>query len=280
MKSTSFSDWIFRFIKGMFIGTGAILPGVSGGALAAVFGIYPQMITFMANIRKDFKANVLFFLPVGLGGLFSIFLLSFALSYFFERTEVQLLWFFIGCIIGIFPSLAKEAGKKGRELKHMLISVVTAVIAFIFLLTIQDLVTTSLPLNFGTWILAGGIFGLGLIVPGLSPSNFLVYLDMYEPMTDGIKDLDVSILLPLGIGLILVILLLAKLINFIFQKAYAVMFHFILGVVLASTVMIIPTDYDYFSLAAISCLIACFLGISLGAWMSKLESKYKPETYF
>src|SRR5690349_12353202 len=109
MEKKILYDWIFRFIKGMFIGTGAILPGVSGGALAAVFGIYERMISFLANITKDFKKNVLYFLPVGIGGVVGIFLLSIALSFFFERSEVQLLWFFIGCIIGIFPSLFKQA---------------------------------------------------------------------------------------------------------------------------------------------------------------------------
>ena len=277
MNNKSFSDWIFRFIKGMFIGTGAILPGVSGGALAAVFGIYERMILFLANITKNFKENLLYFIPVGLGGIFGIFLLSFALSYFFETAEVQLLWFFIGCIIGIFPSLIKEAGKKGRELKHVVLTIGTAVITFFLLLNMQNLITASIPLNFGTWMIAGAIFGLGLIIPGLSPSNFLVYLDMYQPMTDGIKELDFSIMIPLSIGLVLVILSLSKLMSFIFQKAYAMMFHFILGVVLASTVMIVPLDYHYLSLGAITCLIACLVGVSLGAWMSQLEEKYKPD---
>ena len=275
MKKKQTIDWIFRFIKGMFIGTGAILPGVSGGALAAVFGIYEQMILFMANITKDFKKNVLYFLPVGIGGIFGIFLLSFALSYFFETAEVQLLWFFIGCILGIFPSLIKEAGKKGRKLSDIIISVVTALVSFFLLVNMQHLLTTAMPLNFGTWILAGAIFGLGLIVPGLSPSNFLVYLEMYQPMTDGIKELNFSILIPLGIGLALIIILLAKLMRLIFEKAYSIMFHFILGIVVASTVMIIPLDAVYKGNSFLFSLVACFSGILLGSWMSKLEEKYK-----
>ena len=269
------SDWIFRFIKGMFIGTGAILPGVSGGALAAVFGIYERMIYFMANPFKDFKKNMLFFIPVGIGAVFGIFLLSFALSYFFERSEVQLLWFFIGCIIGIFPSLIKEAGKKGRKPYHFLITIVTAIVSFIFLFNMQHIIAGNMPLNFGTWTLAGAIFGLGLIVPGLSPSNFLVYLNMYQPMTDGIKNFDFSVLIPLGVGLILIILLLSKIMSLIFEYAYAGIFHFILGVVIASTIMIVPLNFNYMSFATIFCIVACALGIALGAWMSKLEEKYK-----
>ncbi len=68
---------MLRFVKGMFIGSGFILPGVSGGALAAVFGMYERLISFLAHITKNFKENVLFFLPVGLGGVTGIFLLSF-----------------------------------------------------------------------------------------------------------------------------------------------------------------------------------------------------------
>ena len=75
------NDWFLRFIKGMFIGSGFILPGVSGGALAAIFGLYERMIAFLANVTKDFKKNVLFFLPVGIGALAGIVVLSFGVSY-------------------------------------------------------------------------------------------------------------------------------------------------------------------------------------------------------
>lgn len=71
-KNEGIIDWFIRFVKGMFIGSGAILPGVSGGALAAVFGIYENMIAFLSNIRKDFLKNVNYFIPVGIGGLFGI----------------------------------------------------------------------------------------------------------------------------------------------------------------------------------------------------------------
>ena len=67
MNAKKTIDWLFRFVKGMLIGSGAILPGVSGGALAAVFGIYEKMIAFLSDLRKDFVKNVIFFIPVGLG---------------------------------------------------------------------------------------------------------------------------------------------------------------------------------------------------------------------
>ena len=270
-------DWIFRFFKGMLIGTGAILPGVSGGALAAVFGIYERMISFLAHLTRDFKKNVLFFIPVGMGMLFGVFLLSFALSYFFEVAETQLLWFFVGCIAGIMPALFAQAGKHGRKPRHWVMLVVTAVVALLFLKNAQHIITGTLPQNFWTWAMAGIIFGLGMIVPGLSPSNFLVYLNLYKPMTDGIKRLDMGVVVPLMLGVVGIVLLLSKVMDYVFRKAYTGMFHVIFGVVVASTLIIIPLEYNYASLGTLWCALACGVGVALGLWMSRLEDKYKPE---
>ena len=203
-------DWILRFVKGMFIGTGAILPGVSGGALAAVFGIYERIIEFLANLRKDFVANLIWFLPVAVGAVFGIFVLAFPLDYFLIHAKVQVMWFFIGCIGGTLPALFAEAGKRGRRRWHLVLAGVVAVLALFFLVWARSNLNVSLPLNFGTWILAGAIFALGMIVPGLSPSNFLLYFNMYQPLTEGIRKLDLGVLIPVGIGAVLCVLAFAK----------------------------------------------------------------------
>ncbi|TCL57511.1 putative membrane protein [Kineothrix alysoides] len=270
-------NWLLRFVKGMFIGSGFILPGVSGGALAAVFGIYERIISFLAHITKDFKNNVLFFIPVGLGGLTGVFVLSFAVSFLLGTFESYILWFFVGCIVGTVPALWEQAGKKGRSGKHIAILVVTFIIGLVFLFYGEELFSTGVPQNFGTWMFAGALIGLGIIVPGLSPSNFLVYMGMYKAMADGIKTMDMGVLIPLAIGGMACVLLLAKLMDYIFSKAYAGLFHFILGIVFASTVMIIPRDFNYLSAGTIICVIMCAAGAALGYWMSMLEKRYKPE---
>jgi len=278
MKAKNAIDWIFRIVKGMFIGSGAILPGVSGGALAAVFGIYERMIEFLSDLRKDFWKNVIYFIPVALGGLIGVFVLAYPLDYFLKVAEIQVLWCFIGCILGTFPSLYKEAGKQGRKPYHIAIAAVTALVAFIGLWTAREYLNVEMPLNFATWIMAGAIFALGAIVPGLSPSNFLMYFHMYEPMTAGIKELDMSILIPVGIGGVLCVLLFAKLMRKILEKAYAGVFHFILGVVLASTAVIAPMSYAGVSSAVILQSVGVFLaGLAVGLFMGWLEKRYKPE---
>lgn len=274
-KEAKTKDWLLRFVKGMFIGSGFILPGVSGGALAAIFGIYERIISFLAHITRNFKENVLFFIPVGLGGITGVFLLSFVVSFLLETYETIILWFFVGCIIGTVPALWKEAGKKGRSKREIIILVVSFTLGFLFLWKGSGLFS-QVDQNFFTWIIAGGLIGLGMIVPGLSPSNFLVYMGMYKAMSDGIKDLNLSVIIPIGIGGIITVLGLSKVMDYIFSKAYPQLFHFILGIVFASTVMIIPTNYQGVTFAGYAgCVVLCLLGALLGAWMSKLEDQYK-----
>ena len=268
-------DWILRFVKGIFIGSGFILPGVSGGALAAVFGVYERIISFLAHITRDFKENVIYLIPIGLGGVTGVFLFSFAVSFLLGTYETQILWFFVGCIIGTLPALWEQAGKKGRKRKHIVILVLGFVISLAFMLYGERLFGGDIPKNSATWTLAGSLIGLGVIIPGLSPSNFLVYLGMYKDMSDGIKDLNFMIIIPIAIGAILTVLLLSKLIDLIINKTYAGFFHIIMGVVFASTVMIVPRNYNYLSFGSLIIFLFLIAGVALGYWMCSLEKKYK-----
>lgn len=271
-------NWLVQFFKGMLIGSGAILPGVSGGALAAIFGLYEPIINFLSNIKKDFIKNVFYFMPVGLGGLFGVFILATPIDYGLQYFPVHILWGFIGAIIGTLPSLYRETGKEGRETKHVIIAVVTAVITFAFLTYANNNLNVDVPQNTLSWLMAGGIFASGLIVPGLSPSNFLIYFNLYQPLTAGIRTLDFSIIIPVGIGAIAVVLVFSKLMRIIMDVAYANVFHFIFGIVIASTAIIAPevslyqdlTTFDY-----VTVVIIFVLGIILGYWMGQLEENYK-----
>ena len=101
-------------------------------------------------------------------------------------------------------------------------------------------------------------------------------MGMYKAMSDGIKTLDFGVIIPIAIGGLACVLSLSKLMDYIFSKAYPQLFHFILGIVFASTVMIVPTDYSGFTAGNYAAsAVMCIGGILLGAWMSRLEEKYK-----
>lgn len=277
IKNNNLLNWVIQFLKGMFVGSGAILPGVSGGALAAIFGLYEPIITFLADIKTDFLKNVLYFVPVGLGGLFGVFVLSTPIDYGLTNFPVQVLWGFMGIIIGTFPSLYRAAGKNGRESKHLFLAVATAILSFLFLFYADNLSLVELSKNVGSWILAGAIFALGFMTPGISSSNFLIYLDLYQPITEGIRMLDLSIIIPVGISGVFSLLLFSKLMRKLMDMAYASVFHIILGVVISSTAIIAPeralysgfTTGDYFAV-----VIIFILGLIFGYWMGQLEERY------
>jgi putative membrane protein len=267
----TFLDALLRALKGALIGTGFILPGVSGGALAAVFGLYERIIAFLSHPFRHFTRDVVFFIPVVIGALVGMVLLSVPLSYVLERYEAFALMFFVGAILGTFPALWREAGVQGRRPYHFGIGI-AALAATLFLLALAESTNTAaLPQNILTWALAGALIALGVLVPGMSPSNFLVFFGLYKPMVDAFKTFDLSVLLPIGVGALLCLLLFSKLMEWLLSKAYAGIFHAILGMVAASTVMIIPFNYNYLQPAALICIPCLAAGAALGWWMSSLE---------
>lgn len=278
-------SWIARIIKGMIIALGFILPGVSGGVLAAILGLYERMIGFLAHLRKDFVENVLFFIPVGIGGVLGIALFSFPVEYLLKHYQVIVLWGFAGAIIGTIPSLLKESTQKSpRDRTDWAWAIATFVLSGLLLYFLNDLVGT-LPANFASFILAGALIALGVLVPGLSPSNLLLILGIYTPMLTGFKKLDLlGTFLPIAIGGLVTILLFSKAMDYALQHYHSRVYHFIVGIVASSTLLIlIPnagnkesisyagTDVSTWILA----FLFCGLGIWLGLWMSKLEEKYK-----
>ncbi len=89
-------SWISKIIKGIVIALGFILPGISGGVLAAILGIYERMIRFLAHPFKNLKEDILFFLPVAIGMLLGIGLFSYPIEYLLEHYQVYVLWSFAG----------------------------------------------------------------------------------------------------------------------------------------------------------------------------------------
>lgn len=280
MEQQKTESVLSRFLKGVVIALGFILPGVSGGVLAAILGIYERMLRFMAHLTKNFKENLLFFLPVGIGGIVGIGLLSKPLEWLLQNYQIVVLWGFAGAIIGTLPALAKESTLKSkRTMGDLFWFFGTMIIGFLFLYFMGDILGT-IPANFLGFVLAGGLIALGVLVPGLSPSNLLLVLGLYDPMLKGFKGFDIlGVFLPIAIGGLLVMLLFSKLMEWLLEHCHSKVYHFILGIVIASTVLIVlppVADYSGFTwLTAVSGVILFVLGYWLGAWMSKLEEKYK-----
>ena len=278
-------SWISKIIKGIVIALGFILPGISGGVLAAILGIYERMIRFLAHPFKQLKEDVLYFLPVAIGMLLGIGLFSYPIEYLLEHYQVYVLWSFAGAIIGTVPSLVKEANRDSEKDKIDLIWFWTTFIISGIALYGLNFVVGSLSASFLNFILAGSLLALGILVPGLSPSNLLLILGLYAPMLTGFKSFDLfGTFLPIGIGAVLTLIAFSKFMDYALRVYHSRVYHFIIGIVLSSTLLILlpnagnPESISYTGLSIVSYVIIAFffaLGIWLGIWMSQLEEKYK-----
>ncbi len=288
VKPNSTAAWIVRLVKGLLIGIGAILPGLSGGVLSVIFGIYDRLIAFLSNLRKNFIENVKFLLPVGIGAVLGIFIFSIAVKEAFGKYEAQFTCLFIGFVIGTLPSLYIKAGKNGRSKKHNVILIIAAVAIFSLMMLGNSL--PDIQPNVLVWIFAGALVAMGFIVPGMSPSNFLIYLGLYDEMAASISRVEVTMLIPFVIGAVLCVLLFSKLVAWLFKRHYAGMYHLIVGLVVGSSLAIFPAVvFPAFSAAglaasglsfvqaAVFSVVMLVAGILLSYAFSLLEEKYSME---
>ncbi len=278
VKSNGVVEWIIRLVKGVLAGVGAITPGLSGGVLLVVFGIYEPLLRFLANIRHKFMQNLRFFIPVGIGGVLGIVAFSAVVDYAFTHFASQFTWLFIGFIAGTFPSLIKTSGKEGRKPWHWVLLAVMAVGTFFLMNWLETIRSVTVTPSFWVWVMSGALTGLGLVVPGMSPSNFLIYMGLYQPMANHIKSLDLGVILPLVLGVVIVIVVFAKLVNWLFKRHYAFMYHFILGIVVGSTAAIIPAGVSGWTIAV--CALLFILGGAASYWLSVLDERHPHESLF
>lgn len=274
-------DWFIRLVKGMLVGIGFILPGLSGGVLAVIFGIYDRIIIFLANLRENFVKNVFYFIPVAIGAAIGIVLFAVVVEKAFGKYVAQFVCLFVGFVAGTFPSLYKTAGKEGRNSKDIWVLTLSTIALFILMVVGGKQLTEVTP-SIIIWLGSGLLMGLGLIVPGMSPSNFLIYFGLYDKMAIGIKDFDFGVIIPLLLGFIICVILFSKVAAWMFRKYYSRMYHFILGLVIGSSLAIFPTvvfpsfttqGLEAAGLGFGASLLFCFILFIVGAIASYLFSK-------
>ena len=242
-------SYVFLVIKGFFLGLANIIPGVSGGTIAIVMGIYEKLLSVINNFFKDIKKNIMFLLPIGMGAIISIILLGKVISYSLDNYALITILFFVGLILGGIPILYKEV--KGKEkVSNGLFLIVSyiIVIALSFGFTSNNQGVNFLNMNFWDYImifLVGVVAAATMIIPGISGSMILLLLGYYEPIVEVISNLtnfndfwyNMSILIPLGLGVVLGIWLVAKIITWLFEKFKTKTYFAIIGFVLASVVV-------------------------------------------
>lgn len=250
--------FIIDMIKGIFIGIANIIPGVSGGTLALSMGIYDKLIGAVSNFLKDWKQSVLTLFPIAIGCGVGIIGFTYAIEYLLSEHTFVTCMAFIGLILGGLPVLVRQLKEKLHEGNGSI--GISGSLCFLLLFAFAVFLPmigsdeemmqtlTASPFLMIIMFFIGIIASATMVIPGVSGSMVLMILGYYYGIIDSIKTFlealkafDIPVLLdrclilaPFGIGVLLGIFLIAKLITFLFEKYGVQTYCAILGLVLSS----------------------------------------------
>ncbi len=271
-------ETLVLLVKGGLIGVANIIPGVSGGTMAVVLGIYEKLIEaigeFFTNTQKR-KDYFSFLLKIGIGALLAIGALSWVMDYLLTYYKAYTYLFFVGLIAGSIPAIYRSH----HDMKLDSVAVGTFVLGALVILgfelsgvqkpevVVEKMGTFQIPASQIGALFAGGILAGGsMIVPGISGSFMLVLLGQYETVIRAVKTMHLGVLAVLGAGVVIGILLFARLMDVLLKNWPRQTFYFILGLVVASLVAIfpgMPHSVGEFGIGTVVLIFGAFLATRL-----------------
>lgn len=257
-------------LQGMAVGIANIIPGVSGGTMMVAMGLYDKLIHCITHLKSEFKKSLKLLIPIFAGVGIAIIVLSRLFEYLLEVYPIPTNFAFCGLIAGSLPFIVKKV--KGHPVT---IGKIIPFLVFFAVVIVMALMGensgAAADVSF-TIVNVIKLFGVGVIaaatmvVPGVSGSMMLMLLGYYDVILATINDaIDallafdmgeifrvVGILAPFGIGVLVGIFVIAKIIEFIFSKAEIHAYYAIIGLIIASPIAILlQTDWSKFSLVTI-----------------------------
>lgn len=271
MKKNVLLRGLILALQGAIVGTGAILPGVSGGVLCVAFGIYEPMMALLSHPLKSFKVYYRMFIPFLIGWALGFTLLANVVEAIFNASASVALMLFFGLICGTIPQLMKDS-ERSDAVRSWTPFVLSLALAYFLFCLLERGTAAQVQTSAFSFVICGMVWGLSLIIPGLSSSSVLLYMGLYEPMMAGVAALDFSVLLSLLLGVAITVAALARFVNNLFERHYALVSRFILGFVIASSLKIVPTEFE--SAGALILSLLCFAaGFVVARYMDCAKEK-------
>lgn len=264
-------NFLKNFLKGVVMSISQIIPGVSGGTIAMILGIYDKLIHSINNISNDFKNQYKILLEVCIGAIVGILLFSNIVSSLLDKYPIQLGYLFIGIILGGAPLMFRKATVNGfnkRSLLYVLLGIII-VLPMGGESTDNSTILTSLTLlNFIGLFAAGIIIAIALILPGISGSFMLLILGLYNTVINAVTELNVLILFPILLGGIVGTIGTAKIIEKLLDKYPEPTYMIIFGFILGSVFKVFP---GYGGLNSLIGIILGIIGFVLICYISRNE---------
>lgn len=261
---------IKQIIIGVLIGSGLVLPGVSGAVLAITFGVYENIIKAINHFKEDWKKNIFFLLPITIGMLLGIFIFGNITNYFFYKYPIPTKFSIIGLILGGIPLLFSKLKNNDTNKINYNYLIISFIISYLLGITISNsLIDISNikydVLGFVFLFFTGFIYAVGKVIPGISSSLFLILIGMYSFFLKVVSSpLSLTIneyikLIPIILGFILGVLFLMKLVEYLFKKYYNNTYSSIIGFIIGTIPIIYPKIYlNIQGLISIILLVICF----------------------
>ena len=237
-------DNVNIILKGMWIGGTMTVPGVSGGSMAMIMGVYDRLISSISSFFKEPAGSMAFLLKFVLGAGTGMVLFSRFISYLLTtRADVPLRFFFLGAVAGGVPMIYREAGVKKLDLGAVAYPVIGILGVVLLALIPSGLFTPDGSFGPAALLLqlAGGfIIAVGLVLPGISVSQMLYMLGIYESTLKAVGNMDIAALVPLAAGGLLGTFFSAKVLEGLLEKHTRPTFLLILGFMFASLPELFP----------------------------------------
>ena len=273
---------LINFIKGFILGIANVIPGVSGGTMAVSMGLYELILSSIGNFFKDIKGNFIKLLPIILGILVAIVSTSKLVTYALTNYKAQTLCLFIGLIFGVVSLIMRKIKGKGSKTNYLIFFVI-----FFFVISLNFLKTGLIEISFANMgiidylllLLMGFIASSAMVIPGISGSFILMVLGYYDKIIYTISTItdfsklgsNLLILVPFGIGVIIGIVFMAKLITNLIKKYETKTYFAIMGFVLSSVVVLLLqlTDFKFTFINVATSLFALCWGYMLARAIDK-----------
>lgn len=252
--------------RGILMGISDLIPGVSGGTIAFILGIYDRLLESISGFfSRDWKKYLGFLVPLGTGIAITLLLFSRVIEYLLEQHYEATQFFFMGLIIGVIPYIMKQAEvKKNFTARHLVILVVigAALAATAFIPTEENLAPiTSLTLPvFFLLFFSGWLASMAMLLPGISGSFILLLLGVYSTAINALSSLNIPIAMAIGAGVIVGFIVSSKAIQYLLEHFTYVTYAAIIGLILGSLFVVFP-GFSADSTTLITSLITFALGL-------------------
>ncbi len=285
--------YLSYFIKGMAIGIANAIPGVSGGTIAFVLGIYEKLTYSISSLPialikfrwKDVAESLKILIPVFFGAIISIFLFLNIINFSFANYTIPTKIFFVGLVLGSFPFVTKTVEK--YDFKVFLAFFLGAFIMAIFVYfdinepeinkTVGESVSSSdFSFIYGVKLFFCGIAAaIAMVIPGISGSLLLLILGEYENISYFVSNITANFnyiypLIFLGIGIVIGIFAISKLITILIQKYRTIVFGFVLGILIVSFLSLWPNITSLTVPMLAATVLSMCLGFLVAIMMEKI----------